>query len=50
MRHFITTILFVFFAINAKSQITGIKIIGDTCNSFTLDLQALGTSNSPYFF
>lgn len=31
-------------------QITGIKISGDTCSNFTLDLQAIGTSNSPYFF
>lgn len=33
-----------------KAQITGIKIIGDPCNNYTLDLQATGTSSSPYFF
>ena len=42
----------LFLAVGNKSvaQITGIKINGDTCHNFTLDLQAEGTSNSPYFF
>jgi gliding motility-associated-like protein len=31
-------------------QITGIKIVGDTCSNLTLSLQAEGTSSSPYFF
>lgn len=31
MQHFLTTLLFTFFALNVQSQITGIKIIGDTC-------------------
>lgn len=34
----------------AKAQITGIKIVGDTCSNFTISMQALGTSSSPYFF
>jgi len=36
--------------LSSSAQITGIKISGDTCTNFTLDLQALGTSSSPYFF
>ena len=36
---------------NSASGITGIKIAGDTCAMpATLSLQAVGTSNSPYFF
>lgn len=42
--------LLLFLADTAAGQITGIKIVGDTCNSLTLNLQALGTSSSPYFF
>jgi hypothetical protein len=34
----------------AQAQIIGIKIDGDTCTSQSLNLQALGTSSSPYFF
>ena len=49
-RPFLTTLIISFFALKAQSQITGIKIFGDTCNSFTLDLQALGTSSSPISF
>ena len=46
------TLLVCLFIIhfNSIGQITGIKISGDTCSNFTLDLQAEGTSNSPYFF
>ena len=34
-----------------QSSITGIKINGDTCNINTnFSIQAIGTSNSPYFF
>jgi gliding motility-associated-like protein len=36
--------------LKCDAQITGIKINGDPCTDFTLDLQALGTSSSPYFF
>lgn len=32
------------------AQITGIKISGDTCTNFTLDLQVIGTSSSSCFF
>lgn len=42
--------IFILSSVYATAQITGIKIVGDTCNSLTLDLQALGTSSSPYFF
>jgi gliding motility-associated-like protein len=36
---------------NGAAGITGIKIAGDTCAMpATLSLQAVGTSNSPYFF
>jgi gliding motility-associated-like protein len=44
------TILLIAFCYLTNAQITGIKISGDTCTSQTLDLQALGTSSSPYFF
>ncbi len=45
-------VIVLFFLINlqAAAQITDIKINGDTCNNFTLGLQAVGTSNAPYFF
>lgn len=33
-----------------STGVNGIKIVGDTCNSLTLDLQVTGTSSSPYFF
>jgi gliding motility-associated-like protein len=38
------------WSLTGKAQVTGIKIIGDTCTSLTLNLQATGTSSSPYFF
>jgi gliding motility-associated-like protein len=50
LQHFLTSFLFVFFAFKAQSQIAGIKISGDTCTNFTISLQVLGTSSSPYFF
>ncbi len=33
-----------------KTQINGIKIIGDPCTDITLAIQVTGTSSSPYFF
>ncbi len=35
---------------NCSTDITGIKINGDTCNTDGIAFQAVGTSNSPYFF
>ncbi len=49
-RSFIIFCALLAFAGVSRAQITGIKIAGDTCTSLTLDLQALGTSSSPYFF
>jgi gliding motility-associated-like protein len=49
MRHLILVLLLIILSIKVKSQITGIKIIGDTCTDLTFDLQAVGLSNSPYF-
>jgi gliding motility-associated-like protein len=49
-RTILTVLLLWIFQERAGAQIIGIKISGDTCSNFTLDLQALGTSNSPYFF
>jgi len=48
-KHFPVVFFLAFVATQAQAQITGIKIVGDTCASLTLDLQALGTSSSPYF-
>ena len=35
---------------DCNSNITGIKINGDTCSTSNISFQAVGTSNSPYFF
>jgi hypothetical protein len=42
--------LFLLLLNSSKStaQITGIKVVGDTCDNFSLTLQALGTSFSSY--
>jgi gliding motility-associated-like protein len=47
-----TLVFAVFFSFlySANAQITGIKIVGDTCKDLSLGLQVEGKSSSPYFF
>lgn len=50
MKFLTSVICLLILHLYSAGQITGIKISGDTCSNLTLNLQALGTSNSPYFF
>ena len=50
MKYILLLVSLLAFHCCSIGQITGIKISGDTCSNFTIDLQVVGTSNSPYFF
>lgn len=54
MGKWIKVFLLVLFSLSvaayeAKAQVTGIQIVGDSCNGLTLHLGVTGASNSPYF-
>lgn len=44
------TILLILTSLCANAQITGIKVTGDTCNTYTATFTADGTTTAPYLF
>jgi gliding motility-associated-like protein len=44
------TILLILTSLCANAQITGIKVTGDTCNTYTATFTAEGTTTAPYLF